>query len=534
MTPVVSGDGRAVLCLNVIAAIAPAVCAAQQAPAPPDLPAPYHGSPIDKALKAREWPRAEELLVAAIERQPDSPGLLSVLGSVFLIEKKPLNAAIAIKKAEALAPLDDRSRFTLVLAYIALNHGDWARPELEKLVASDPSNPGYDYWLGRLDYDAGQYASAVKRFQKVIDAEPDSVRAYDNLGLCYEALNQPDDAVMSYRKAVELNRTAQPKSAWPPLNLGILLRNRGDLKEAEALLREAAKYEDHLAQPWYQLGVVLEQDQPSRRGDRGAEAGHRAGRNVRGTLLRAGADLPEAESQGRSRRSAGDLRAAPRRQASHAQPMSPAIVVFAVAAIAGAQAPGGAQKPAAAQGAPASLAPTAVLTDIASRLDRQDWAGARTAVDSALRTYPNDAALHNFAGVIDAESHAAASAEAHFQTSIRLAPREPSALREPRQAVSGTLRHRSCRARQGDRRLPAPARGRSGQRRGLVPVRLPAGARPAGSPTRGHWSIDCRPKSGSKRTPWRSQRSTSRQPATPARVRRSLPWPRTPTSRPTT
>ena len=79
----------AVLCLNAIAAIAPALCAAQQAPAPPDLPAPYRGTPIDKALKAREWPRAEELLVAAIERQPDSPGLLSVLGSVFLIEKKP-------------------------------------------------------------------------------------------------------------------------------------------------------------------------------------------------------------------------------------------------------------------------------------------------------------------------------------------------------------------------------------------------------------------------------------------------------------
>ncbi len=107
--------------------------------------------------------------------------------------------------------------------------------------------------------------------------------------------------------------------------------------------------------------------------------------------------------------------------------MSPATIVFAIAAIAGAQAPGGAQNPAAARAASASLAPAAVLTDIASRLDRQDWAGARTAVDSALRTYPNDAALHNFAGVIDAESHAAASAEAHFQTSIRLAPREPSA-----------------------------------------------------------------------------------------------------------
>lgn len=237
----------------------PVLSAAQQAPAPPELPAPYHGTPIDKALKAREWPRAEQLLVAAIEHEPNSPGLLTVLGSVFLIEKKPLNAAIAIKKAEALGPIDDRTRFTLVLAYIALNHGDWARPELEKLISSDPGNPAYDYWLGRLDYDAGQYASAVKRFQKVIDTEPDSVRAYDNLGLCYEALNQPEAAEVPYRKAVELNRTATTKSAWPPLNLGILLRNRGELQEAETLLREAAKYEDRLAQPYYQLGVLLEQ-----------------------------------------------------------------------------------------------------------------------------------------------------------------------------------------------------------------------------------------------------------------------------------
>jgi tetratricopeptide (TPR) repeat protein len=230
----------------------------QQAPAPPDLPATYHGTPIDEALRAREWPHAEALLVAAIERQPDSPALLSVLGSVFLIEKKPLNAAIAIKKAEALGPIDGRTRLTLVLAYVAMHRGDWARPELERLVASDPPNPVYQYWLGRLDYDDWQFKSAVKRFEKVVAADPGFVRAYDNLGLCYEALNQPNAALPAYRKAIELNRSAASKSAWPPLNLAILLQNRGDVKEAEALVREALKYED-LAQAHYQLGVMLEQ-----------------------------------------------------------------------------------------------------------------------------------------------------------------------------------------------------------------------------------------------------------------------------------
>jgi tetratricopeptide (TPR) repeat protein len=234
------------------------VASTQEAPAPPDLPATYHGTPVHTALKARQWSTAEQLLVAAIERQPESPALLSVLGSVFLIEKKPLNAAIAIKKAEAIAPIDDRTRFTLVLAYVALHRGDWARPELDRLATSDPSNPTYDYWLGRLDYDDGQYSSAVKRFEKVVDSDPGSVRGYDNLGLCYEALNRPEEAIPRYQKAVELNRAAPQKSAWPPLNLGILLRNRGDAKEAESLLREALTYEP-LPQAHYQLGVLLEQ-----------------------------------------------------------------------------------------------------------------------------------------------------------------------------------------------------------------------------------------------------------------------------------
>ena len=155
--------------------------------------------------------------------------------------------------------------------------------------------------------------------------------------------------------------------------------------------------------------------------------------------------------------------------------MSPATIVFAIAAIAGAQAPDGAQKPAAADGAPASLAPTAVLTDIAGRLDRQDWAGARTVVDGALRTYPNDAALHNFAGVIEAEGHDGDSAETHFKTAIRLAPRESPAYENLGRLYQERVGQDPARARQGDRRLPPPARIRPHERRRPVPVRIPAG-----------------------------------------------------------
>lgn len=215
---------------------------------------------LERALAARDYPRAERLLADAIARQPKSRQLLMQIAGVFMMDRKPLNAAIALKKAEALGPLDNHARLQLALAYIAMRRGDWARPELERLAVAEPGNVFYPYWLARLDYDAGQHASAIRRLQEVVAREPTFVRAHDNLGLCYEALNQPDEAIQHYREAVRLNRLDDKgPSGWPALNFGILLRSRGDIDEAESLFREALTYDRHFAPGYYQLGSILEQ-----------------------------------------------------------------------------------------------------------------------------------------------------------------------------------------------------------------------------------------------------------------------------------
>ena len=213
---------------------------------------------IEQAIATKRWDDAARLLAGAIERSPRSPDLLTLLGRVFLMAGRPLNAAVAFKKAEALGPIDADARFSLALAYIAIGRGDWAQPELERLSAADPSRTVYTYWLGRLDYDAGRYAPAIARFQQVIASDPSSVRAHDNLGLCYDAQHQPELAIASHERAVELNRRAQTPSPWPPLNLGVLRRQRGEWTDAEALLREAVTIDPALAQAHYELGTVLE------------------------------------------------------------------------------------------------------------------------------------------------------------------------------------------------------------------------------------------------------------------------------------
>lgn len=223
---------------------------------------------ISVALSARDWVRAERLLADEIEgrnsdraRTTDSRALLILLARVFFVDGKPLNAAVALKKAEAIAPLDDASRFTLVLAYIRLGRGDWARPELDRLVQSNPDRAEYRYWLGRLEFDAGKYADAIARFNEALARDPQFMRAHDNLGLCYEALDDVPKAIEHYREALRLNRGAASKSPWPPTNLAILLRQRGEVKDAESLLREAVGYDSRFAKGHYELGVLLDQQQ---------------------------------------------------------------------------------------------------------------------------------------------------------------------------------------------------------------------------------------------------------------------------------
>jgi tetratricopeptide (TPR) repeat protein len=221
---------------------------------------PAQRAAVQQAIKARDYPRAETILVDEINKNPKAPQLLTFLGSLFFLDGKYLNTAIAMKKAEAIEPLDDRNRFTLALSYVILNQCDWARPELEKLARANPREPLYPYWLGRLDFDAQQFKAAAANLRKALELDPTFMKAYDNLGLTYEVLAQNDDAIRIYQQALDLNRRQLIPSPWPPLNFGTLLIKLDRLKEAETCLQEALRYEPRFAKAHFQMGLLLEKE----------------------------------------------------------------------------------------------------------------------------------------------------------------------------------------------------------------------------------------------------------------------------------
>jgi tetratricopeptide (TPR) repeat protein len=219
-------------------------------------------SQLSHAISIRDYATAEKLLLDEIQRDPRSlhtAHLLAFAGNVYFLNSDYLNAAIAWKKCGAITPLDPSLQFSLAMAYIRIEHPDWARTVLLSLATQQPREALYPYWLGRLDYDAHQYESAIVHFQHAVALDPKMARAYDNLGLCHYYRNENSLAIDNYKKAIELDRGSEHRSPWPYLNLAVTLEFLGQLNEAEANLREALHVDPKLAEAHCRLGGVLEE-----------------------------------------------------------------------------------------------------------------------------------------------------------------------------------------------------------------------------------------------------------------------------------
>ena len=216
---------------------------------------------LQKALNDHDYITAEKLLLAEIDRDSHSPRaarLLAYAGAVYFRNQDFMNAAIAWKKSEAIAPLDANLKFCMAMAFIRISHPDWARTVLQSLAAQDQKQALYPYWLGRLSYDGHEYEKAIQHFKRAIQLDPRMARAYDNLGLCDYYENQNELAILNYDKAIELDRNSPHPSPWPYLNLAIAQQFLNRLADAERNLREAIRLDPLLTKAHFQLGTVLE------------------------------------------------------------------------------------------------------------------------------------------------------------------------------------------------------------------------------------------------------------------------------------
>jgi tetratricopeptide (TPR) repeat protein len=117
-----------------------------------------------------------------------------------------------------------------------------------------PENARTAFHQGLQRFEKRDFAGSVPFFSKAINKFPDFYEAYYQLGLAQVHLNQNDDAVRSFQAAIHLSGGHYSLAEFA---YALLLCNRGELPEAERLVRHGLAQSPDMPDGYIVLGVVL-------------------------------------------------------------------------------------------------------------------------------------------------------------------------------------------------------------------------------------------------------------------------------------
>lgn len=192
-------------------------------------------------LNADRLPEAERVLRAHLATDTRSAPALYLLGSLLFRQNHPRESLETYTRAAALQPPTAEDLRLVALDYVLLNSYPDARRWLTRALAMNAHNAEALYDLGRIDMHDGDFNAARQHFEASLALQPNAPRASDNLGLTFEALNRPADALASYDRAIAAQQSSAKPSEQPLLNRGALLITLNRATEAIPSLRRAVE-----------------------------------------------------------------------------------------------------------------------------------------------------------------------------------------------------------------------------------------------------------------------------------------------------
>ena len=199
---------------------------------------------------------AENALRSYLASYPSSSDAFYLLGFVLNRQNRPVESLNLYTQAAAISPPTGDDLKIVGLNYVLLDDYTDAIHWLEKAVERDATNVDAWYYLGRADYTTGRRDQAWKAFVTVLDLDPHNVKAKNNLGLILETDGKTEAAIDAYRTALAWQEHSPHPSEQPYVNLGNLLMEQGQTKDALALLETAATLAPNNAYCHMTLGMA--------------------------------------------------------------------------------------------------------------------------------------------------------------------------------------------------------------------------------------------------------------------------------------
>jgi tetratricopeptide (TPR) repeat protein len=206
---------------------------------------------------ARKFDEALEKLDRFLQENPNSFQGRLARANALLMAQRWADCGAEIERAQRLDP-DNRDLLLLKGNYEYLvGESGKAEQTLLRLLDLYPADEDAAYTLGRMYYMDSRIDYASAQFQRVLRLNPKAYKAWDNLGLCYDAAGETAKAIQHFLKAMELAETLDPDYDWPYGNLADLLMRQNDFERAYQAAVQAAKRNPYSARNFYLGGKAL-------------------------------------------------------------------------------------------------------------------------------------------------------------------------------------------------------------------------------------------------------------------------------------
>lgn len=107
---------------------------------------------------------------------------------------------------------------------------------LGRMEEENPDDYEVNYELARLQYEIGDYYSAIANYEHVLEYHQSPIIFY-NLGCAHEANDEPDKAISAHLKAITMNENFP----YSYKKLGMLFMARGDMESAKEYFEDYIK-----------------------------------------------------------------------------------------------------------------------------------------------------------------------------------------------------------------------------------------------------------------------------------------------------
>jgi tetratricopeptide (TPR) repeat protein len=221
-------------------------------------------------LRNRDWHDGATLASAALAAGFDTWRMHSMLGMAIIGEavkedRDYASAAAHFERAVELRPFDPVRRYELATALVMMGRIEQARRQLRDAVERRDQGsqaPPALVMLGLAFASQGETDEAVRSYRRALELRPNQPAAHHNLGVALAAEGNLDDAIQHYAHALRL----KPGQAQVHYSMGVAFSSKGDVDEAIRHYRRAVEINPDHVQACNNLAWLLAVDQGSKLG----------------------------------------------------------------------------------------------------------------------------------------------------------------------------------------------------------------------------------------------------------------------------